>query len=407
MLKSNTFNRIIALVAALIIWAYVITVENPPQTKEINDIPVSLTNMDILAGRNLAVSSEVTFTISVSVSGKRADMGKITAADFNATADMRGWQKGEQAVPVEVTGPGNISIVEKRPSKINVNFEDYISVSKPIRIEYTSPFAVGMEPGFIKMVPNQIEVSGAKSQIDEVSYIRVLIDSKSLDNTLKTFNIDVQPIDMNGEQVYAPLRLTQSEVEVTLMLCQTKEVQLYVPVTGQVDTKFDVTDIKVPETVTIRGSSELLDNILSLAAETVDISSVDVTSHIPLTVSLPEGVELAAASEDIGVEINIKGIANKEFVYASNEIQIEGGREGYGAHINDSSIKVKVYGEDSVIMELAKEDIVPFVDLSTLESGVDTVYLPVELRHEKNLRKAETVPEKVFVNIYEYYALSY
>ena len=405
MLKSNAVNRIIALVAALVIWAYVIVVENPPQTTEIRDVPVNLINMDSLMERKLTVSSEASFTVSLTISGKRADLAKLTVEDFNAVADMRGFQRGIWQVPVTVDGPGSVSIKEIRPAKLNVNFEDMISVSKPIIIEYTDEFEENSEPGFIKMVPDQIEVSGAKSQVDGVSYIQVLVDNSSLQASEKVFRITPQPINDEGRQIYAPLKLSQSEVEVSLTLCKVKEVRTYVPVIGAPDTMYEVTNIVVPSKVKIRGTEAALDQVNFLNAEVVDLSGVDLTSRIPVVFKdMPLEVELAAESEDLSVDVTIKGIATNEFTYAANEIEMEGVREGFGAYINDSSIKIRVYGISDVIKDLEKADVIPYVDLTDIDRDEDTAYVPIQIRYERELRKVEVIPEKVLVNIYEYYS---
>jgi YbbR domain-containing protein len=177
MLKSKTLNKIIAAAAALTLWAYVITVENPTQIRMVGDVSVQFANLDVLEGRNLTVASDVAYSVEVSAEGKRVDVAKLSTEDFIATVDLLGWQKGEQIIPIEVRGPETVTIVEKRPAKLMITIEDLISVSKPIRIEYTEAFPEGREPGFINIAPDEIEISGAKSQIDDIAYISVMLES--------------------------------------------------------------------------------------------------------------------------------------------------------------------------------------------------------------------------------------
>ena len=405
MLKSNVVNRIIALIAALVIWAYVIIVENPPQTKEIRDVPVTLTNMDILAGRNLTVSSEASYSVSLTVSGKRSEITKLTAENFTATVDMRGWQRGERQAPVAAEGPRAISIIEIRPAKININFEDLISVSKPIKIEYTDAFGEGVEPGFIKLAPDQIEVSWAKSQVDGVSYIQVLIDINSLQKKEKVFHISPQPINYEGRQIYAPLKLSQSEVEVSVTLCKVKEIPIYVPLVGEPAAEYEIAGVKAPNRMKIRGTEDALASVSYLNADAINLSNVEVTSKIPISFKqFPPGVEFASDSENIAVEVNIKGISENEFTYSANEVEIENIRDGFGAHINDSSVKIKVYGTSDVIRDLKKTDIIPYVDLADIDNEEETSHVEVKIRCDKSLRKTVVIPEKVYVNLYEYYS---
>jgi hypothetical protein len=131
-----------------------------------------------------------------------------------------------------------------------------------------------------------------------------------------------------------------------------------------------------------------------------------VTSLIPLAINLPAGVELADASAHVGVSIAIKGIETKEFLFASNEVLIEGLAEGYKAYVTDGDITVSVSGTESVMATLAKEDIIPYVDLTGLDPFVlgpesPLAPQPVQLRYEKALRKAEVRPEFLNLNIVE------
>ncbi|MDR1571300.1 MAG: hypothetical protein LBS32_02125 [Clostridiales Family XIII bacterium] len=402
MLKSNTVNKIIAVALAVTLWAYVITVVNPPETRVVRGVPVRFTNLDILEGRRLTVASDVSYSIELTVKGKRADLAKLTADDFSATVDLRGWQKGETSIPVDVGGPDSVSIDAKRPSRISLNIEDLVSVSKPMRIEYSEPFESGSEPGFVSMVPDHIEVSGAKSQVDGVDYIRVLVDSGDLRRTPSTLNVAAQPMDFGGEPFYQRLGLSQSEVEVTAMLCSVRRVPLRVDLTGEVAQTLEVTGLDIPKNVYIRGSESAVNGVTSLSAAPIDISGVELTSTIALQIALPEGVELADASAGIGVGISIKGIATKEFSFSSSEISAEGTPEGFAAHINTSDITVRVFGDESVISSLSKEDITVYVDLSGMAPSEETADLPARVRSEKQLRRAETSPETVFLNIYEY-----
>ena len=51
MLKSKTFYKIISVVIAILLWAYVIEVTDPVKKQNINDIPVQLRNVESLADR--------------------------------------------------------------------------------------------------------------------------------------------------------------------------------------------------------------------------------------------------------------------------------------------------------------------------------------------------------------------
>ncbi|MDR2295462.1 MAG: hypothetical protein LBD95_01570 [Clostridiales Family XIII bacterium] len=405
MLKSNTLNKIIAVAVALTLWAYVITNESPMQTKVIRGIPVQFTNLDTLTAVNLTVANDITYSVDVTVEGKRMDISKLTVEDFTAFVDLSGGrQQGERSFSVNVSGPGNVSVLEKRPPRLTLFVEDMVSVSKPVRIEYTEAFPEDKEPGFISMFPESIEVTGAKSQIDSVDYIRVLLESGALDGTQKSFVAAAELVDRDGAPVEAPLRLSHANVEVRAMLCSVREAPLVVEIVGEAPSNLEVTDMRIPDRMRIKGSELALAQVGTLTATPIDISKIDVTSRIPLDVKLPAGVEPADDAKDIGVAVTIKGIETKEFRYASNEVLTEGLAEGYRAYVTDGDVTVSVSGTESVMAGLTKEDITPYVDLSEIDPFVIGPELPlapqpVRLRYEKALRKAEVLPEFLNLNV--------
>ncbi|MDR2770566.1 MAG: hypothetical protein LBB57_00850 [Clostridiales Family XIII bacterium] len=405
MLKSNTLNKIIAAAVALTLWAYVITTESPMQTRVIRGIPVQFANLDMPAAVNLTVANDVAYSVDLTVEGRRLDISTLTAEDFTASVDLAGGlQQGERSFPVNVSGPDNVSILEKRPPRLTLVVEDMVSVSKPVRIEYTEAFPADKEPGFISMFPESIEVTGAKSQVDGVEYIRVLLESRALESVQKSFVAAAELVDRDGAPVEAPLLLSHTSVEVRVMLCSVREAPLVVDIIGEAPSNLEVTDMNIPSRMRIRGSEPALAQVGTLTAAPIDISKIDVTSGIPLTVNLPAGVEPADASDGISVFVTIKGIETKEFRYASNEILTEGLAEGYRAYVTEGDVTVSVSGTESVMAGLVKEDITPYVDLSGIDPFVlgpelPLVPQPVQLRYEKALRKAEVRPEFLNLNI--------
>jgi YbbR domain-containing protein len=405
MLKSNTLNKIIAVAVALTLWAYVITTESPTtQNKVIRGVPVQFANQETLSAFNLTVANNNSYSVDITVGGRRVDLSSLTAEDFSATVDLSGHQQGEQRFPVNVIGPGNIIILEKRPARLTLTVEDMISVSKPVRIEYSEPFPEDKEPGFISMFPESIEVTGAKSQVDDVEYVRALIYSDELEGVQKSFIVAAELVSRDSLPIEAPLRLSHSNIEIRAMLCDVREAPLRVEIVGEAPPTIEVTDIQIPDSVYVRGSAAALSQVDTLTAAPIDLSRIDVTSRIPLAVDLPAGVELANGSQNISVSVTIKGIETKEFRFASNEVVMEGLAEGYRAYVADGDIAVSVSGTESVMADLRKEDITPYVDMTGIdpfETGPESPLAPqpVRLRYEKALRKAEVLPEFVNLNI--------
>ncbi|MDU7905431.1 MAG: hypothetical protein E7J33_07725, partial [Peptostreptococcaceae bacterium] len=54
-LKNNTKIKLISLLSALVLWLYVMTVEDPVETRTFSDIPITITNISMLEDRGLTI----------------------------------------------------------------------------------------------------------------------------------------------------------------------------------------------------------------------------------------------------------------------------------------------------------------------------------------------------------------
>lgn len=396
MLNNNSINKIIAVVLALALWIYVIQAENPMQTKTISDVTVQLLNEESLTTRGLALSGEAYYTVDVKIQAKRAELSGISAGDIIANADLFGYSMGKNYIPVTVSAPEGVTILDIKPIKINVVIEERIEVAKPIRVSFTGPIENGMEAGEISTQPQEILVSGAKSEVSAVSYIKAEVNASKLTAEGTTIQTKAVAVNNSGD-VVQNVRLSSPFVDVTAKLSRVKEVPLNVEITGAVAPIYEVTGMDIPETVKIKGSEQALTEVTSLTAAPIDISSVASTSKIPLDITLPEGVEFANGHENLTVNITIKPVAIKEFTYNSDEILMEGIEDANNISISTPQIKVTVSGSEDVIAGLVKADIQPYLVLDA--ESLITAAAKVQIRHEKELGHITVDPEEVHITL--------
>jgi len=394
MLKSKTFYKIISVVIAILLWAYVIEVTDPVKKQNINDIPVQLRNVESLADRGLALSGDAEYTVDVVVQGKRADLSKITEGDILAEADLFGYSIGKNSIPIVVTAPKGISVSEVKPIKINVVIEERVEVIKPIKVAFLGQFEEGVEAGQIATQPEEILVSGAKSEVGAVSHIRAEVPISRL--TAESSTIQTKAFAVNDEgDLVQNVRLSSSYINVTARLCAVKEVPLYVEITGELAPIYELIELDIPDSVKIKGSNKALAEIEGLTGAAIDISEISSTSEIPIEISLPEGVEFASGYENVTVAISIKPVATKEFTYTSDEILLEGIEGVQNITITTPHIKVTASGSELVIAGLRKEDLRPYLELDA-ESLISAT-AQVQVRYEKQLGHIEVDPKEVHI----------
>jgi YbbR domain-containing protein len=391
-------NLIISIVAAIAIWVYVVTFINPVIDKTIRDVPVKMINMEALTQNGLTVSPDQVFAVDVVVKGSRADLNELSASDLTATADMTGFPLGRNTVDVEVSAPDKIEVVETHPDKIEVVVEDLISVTKPVVLEYSGEFESGIEPGFITLSPREISVSGTKKLVDSIDTVRAKIESDALTDEEKTITSKVEAYTKSGESVYG-VTYSQNEIDVTAQLCHTKEVPLKLNVTGAPAAGLSITNTDVPKSVTIRGNEKAVSEITEVAGRDINIEGIKETTMYTPDLDLPKDVELAEASLNSKVTVEIGGIEAKNVLLTPDMIAIIGLPKDYTAHITTGELPVTIYGTRNDIKSMTSTDISAYIDLAkiTLDEGV--IEAKVLFEKDKRLTKIECVPPEVKVNI--------
>ena len=396
MLNSNTFYKIISVVIAVMLWAYVIEVTDPVKNQTIPDVPVQLLNVESLADRGLALSGEAIYTVDVVIQAKRADLSRITAGDVLAEADLFGYSIGKNYIPVTVTAPKDITILDVKPIKINVVIEKLIEVAKPIKVAFLGQFEDGIEAGRITTQPEVIQVSGAKSEVSAVSHIRAEVNISKL--TAEGSTVQTKAVAVNSEgDVVQNVRLSSSYIDVTAQLFKVKEVPLQVEITGEVAPIYEVIELNIPDSIKIKGTKESLAEVNGLTGSAIDISAVSSTSRIPIDIPLPEGVEFASGYEDTAVDISIKPVATKAFTYSSEEILLEGIDGVNDITITTPQITVTASGSEMVIAGLKKEDLEPYLQLDA-ESLISAT-AKVQVRYDKQLGHIAIDPEMVHITL--------
>jgi YbbR domain-containing protein len=398
MFRSNKLNLILAIVAAIAIWVYVVTFVNPTTEKTVRDIPVKLVNVEALAANGLTVSPKQAFTVDVEVRGPRSELNNLEASNITAVADMTGFPAGENVVDVLVSVPDGIELVASHLEKISVVVEELISVTKPVVLMYPEKFKEGIEPGFITMSPQEISVSGTRDMVDSIAVVGAEIDNKELSSDERTVTAGITAYDKLGAAIYG-VSYSQDEIKVTARLCQTKKVPLKIKITGKPAAAREITNRDVPRTVTIRGDEYAISNINEITARDIDVKNIKDTTIFTPDLNLPEGVELADASQGLTVTVEIGGIEAKNIALTSDIIKIEGLPDDYSAYINTGNISVTIYGSKEQILDFKESDIKAFVNLSKANLQEESYSAKVRFRHGDNISRIECEPQKVRVMI--------
>ncbi|WP_269478053.1 YbbR-like domain-containing protein [Hominibacterium faecale] len=396
MLKNNTILKILSLLIAIFLWFYVMGEINPTTSQTFENIPVELLNVDTLDQRDLAIQGGANFSVDVVVEGKRADLNSLDKEKIKATADVFGYEEGENYVPVSVQLPDNVSLGQIKTPKIKVILEELVSVYKQISVKFTGKTPSGTEPGNVSVSPTEIEVKGAKSVVNSVKAVQAEVKASEITDDEQSFSAVPVAVDGNHEPVY-DVSLSAESVEVQATLFYTKTVPLKVEIKGAVPSSYEMTDLSVPDEISIRGPKSAVEDITSVTADPVNISKVKASTTLKIHPNLPQGVELADESKGIGVKIKIKGLSTKTITLSTKNSEIKNVEDGLNAYINTAEVKATVTGSEEMLKDLEASDFKLEVDLKGLKAGNHTV--AVKVTSDKEFNSLKINPEKVEITI--------
>ena len=398
MLQNKTVKIILSVIIAIFLWYYVQTEENPTVVQKFENVPVQILNEESLESRGLTTIGTEEQTVTISIEGKRAEIKNLSASDFVVTADVYGYGVGENNIPIKVDGPASAVVTDIKPNRITIQIDELISVAHEIEAVPATSLRDDRELYVNGMQPAEVMVTGARSVVTQIAKVEARIDSDSLSEKMKSVHGTLVALDASGAEI-TDISFSSETVEVDAQILRSKEVPLDVNVTGEVSSKYTVSEIKVPETIKIIGTKDALEDIEKVKAADIDISDITATTKITLALNLPEGVYPSQGEQVNYVYVVINNVAVTEIEVPAASIELRGVQSGWTAFIDEGvdGVKLTVRGSEALVQSATASDFVISADLTGLEPGTHEVALSKE--HIKSFTSVEMEPAHIHVTI--------
>lgn len=367
--RNEIINRIAAIVLAIVLWVYVISVVNPPTTVTVRQVPVTLLNQEYLDDSKLAIAGDGKYTVDVDLSGKRKDL-ILGPSDLSATADLSGLTPGQNYITVKVTSPSSTTVENIRTEKIQVYVDNLVSVAKPVVLDVAN-VPSGTEFTVLNLNQEQILVSGAKSLVDMVDHLTVHVDAGGLSVDEATEEqYALTPMDAEGNVVKA-VKLENSFVSMTSTLYTVKSVPLYTRVDGAPGYGLELLSSSIPSEVSIKGTLLELAKVNYIDAQPLDITDITTNTELPVVPILPDGIALAANNGDLIASFTLSDQASMTMEADSSQIVLENLPEGFTAAASGEpfTMQVVVKGPVETISGLTPDMFSYYVDLAAVEEA--------------------------------------
>lgn len=370
--SSKTFNIVISLLVAILLWVYVVSFENEEMPFTINGIPISyIGEDDILEDRQLLISERGEQTVNVKVYGKRSVVSSFTKESFTATADLTNvTQTGKVSIPCNVeftkgVETDNVYILEKSLSLVMVTIDKMTSRPVEVREDFQGSTAEGYLREPISFEPATVTVSGPDEIVSRIAYALVLIKrenlSKSVSGTMPYTLIDTEGKEINTDK----LKLEPELVDFTVPVVKTKDVVLSVDLIegGGAKTRDAVVNID-PHVITLSGDAETLDGINQIYLGTIDLSSFISSISQTWSIPLPNNVTNISGETEATVTVEVKGLKTKSLL--TTNIELINTAEGYTPIPITQSKEVIIRGPAEIIDLVEPQNVRIVADLSGL-----------------------------------------
>ena len=193
--KLNIIAFIGCILAAFIVWVYVMNVKMSDNTKTFSIVPDIKGESVLLNDAGFSVFGTISDTVKITIKGTKTEIQKYTEKDFKVYVDVSSIDEaGLTPLSVIVESPSaSLTVVSVEPSMFTVMIDKYETREIPLVIH-----AANDETGLI-LKPNAeyITVSGPKSYLDKIAIARGMIEADKDDVGTEAELSDVVLLDEN------------------------------------------------------------------------------------------------------------------------------------------------------------------------------------------------------------------
>lgn len=378
MRKSKLYSALLSVIIAFGLWYYVITAVSPDSESTIYNIPVVMEGESVLNARGLMITSKSTSTVSLRLSGTRADLNKVNAGNITVKVNLSTiYEAGELNLDYSISYPGDVAsnaFVEEYRSPVFMTVEKRTDKNVPVEIQWTGTRAEDyLYDTETAILDNPtVNVIGPASVADQIDHAVIEVDLtdrvESISESYRYTLVDAEGNPVDAEQITTNV----AEVRLDMSIQRIKEVQLLADVIYGGGTTPKTATVRVePASIRLSGSDAVLaEQGDSITLCTVNLADIDSSTRLIYTISLREGITNQSGVTEAKVIIEFTGLTTREFIV--EDIQSLNVPEGMEAEIINERMTVKVRGPSTEMSQLTAEDITVTVDFADAAVGTAT-----------------------------------
>ena len=378
--KYNIGYKLAAVFAAVLLWIYVMGVQNPELEVEISRIQVGYVGENaMLEERGLVLISGKDSTVSLTLRGNRNSLVRLKRENISIEVNLD-----------SITAPGSvnmhytvllpesgITIIDRSPSYITVKADKVVTKNVPVRIVTEGKPEEGYIIGTATANPSSINVTGPSDQLKDITAAQVVVDVSGDKNTLTR---DLKYTLVNAEGMTQTSTLVTSDntlINIVQKINIVKALQLQVSVVEGGYALTENAKITIaPESLMLEGAPDLLATKDSINIGEINLAEVEDTADYEFDINLPEGVKLTEGTPQAHVKVELVDMAVKT-IYAV-QVKTIGQELPENMHVS-LPVKVELKGSSRVVGAILQKDVWLEVNLGGIKPAPGVYTFPANI----------------------------
>ena len=393
------FLRFTALFLAIVLFFTVQTSEGNINSKVpgdqvdiIRDVPV-----DVYYDNENLIVTGVPDTVNVSIEGP-INIVQTTKLlkDFSLIVDLRTLTMGKHTVQIKHENISEKLEVRIDPASVDVVIEEQVTEKFQVEAEFNErQLAEDFSVVNMEVIPSTIEVTGAKSVIESISFVKATVSGEEginksfeqqarvriLDKDLNKLDVSVAP-----ENVAVKVEVVENNKEVPIVL---KKVGT--PPDGVVIDSLSTDQ----DTLVLYGPSQVLNEIKEHVVE-IDVSKVGESGTLNLDIKKPKGVSELSISN---IKVNVKATVEKPD--KDSDGKDEKDKPDDKASSDEADKEEVAETEPGSTENLASTETISFENVEITVTGLDKKFKSTLLQPESGLLTLTVIAEPDLVETLE------
>ena len=378
---SRAFWVIVSLIASLVFWIYVSSVETEEFKQTFRGVKVELVGESILRdSKGLVITDLDTNTVTVEVVGPRRVVAGLDNDELTAQIDVsklsRAAYTSQQYAVVfpDGTDTSNLTVNRKTPETVNFLVSTQTSKSIQVRGSFDGTLAEGFTAETPVFEPSTITVMGSEAYLKNVEYAWVTFSKEDVSSTYSV-ETGFTLMDANNEPCSTTgITFDTDVVTATLPLLMLKDVKLDVNLIEGAGATSENTKVTIePSSLSLAGDSEILEGMNKIVLATIDLTDFAVSTSETYTIPLDNELTSTTGITEAKVTVEVTGLETKAFRVSN--ISCTNVTDGFSAEIITQNLDIMLRGDAETLSQIKDENIRAVADLTDMNESTGT-YMP-------------------------------